>query len=137
MPKSATETDVVVGSRVRARRKELGLSQEKLGASVGVTFQQIQKYEKGTNRIGASRLQDIAYSLGVPVSFFFPRAADGAEHDRDSSETLHLLNSPGAVELLKAYNRIGDRAVRKAFLNMAKAFAQACPPDPLRPELHS
>lgn len=137
MPKSATETDVLVGSRVRARRKELGLSQEKLGASVGVTFQQIQKYEKGTNRIGASRLQDIAYSLGVPVSFFFPGAVDGFGRDIDSAESLHLLSSPGAVELLKAYDQIGDLAVRKAFLNMARAFVQACPPEPRRPDLHS
>ena len=69
--KKPNPTDVHVGSRIRLRRNMLGMSQEKLGESLGITFQQIQKYEKGTNRVGASRLQAIATILGVPVAFFF------------------------------------------------------------------
>lgn len=69
-------TDVEVGRRMRLRRKQLGLSQEKLGAKVGVTFQQIQKYEKGTNRVGASRLLQVAEALDAPIAYFFPRSDD-------------------------------------------------------------
>ena len=73
--KSPNPTDKYVGSRVRMRRLMLGMSQEKLGEKLGLTFQQVQKYEKGTNRIGASRLQHISQILKVPVSFFFDGAA--------------------------------------------------------------
>jgi len=77
--KSPNAIDVHVGARVRLRRMMLGLSQEKLGEHLGITFQQIQKYEKGTNRIGASRLQAIARVLSVPVAFFFEGAPGGGD----------------------------------------------------------
>src|SRR5690606_13936188 len=77
--KSPNPIDIHVGSRVRLRRMMLGMSQEKLGEGLGITFQQIQKYEKGTNRIGASRLQHIARILSVPVSFFFEDAPGGGD----------------------------------------------------------
>ncbi|RUY60953.1 XRE family transcriptional regulator, partial [Mesorhizobium sp. M7A.F.Ca.CA.001.13.1.1] len=72
--KKPNPIDIHVGSRIRLRRNMLGMSQEKLGENLGITFQQIQKYEKGTNRVGASRLQAIASILGVPVAFFFEDA---------------------------------------------------------------
>ena len=72
--KQPNPIDIHVGSRIRLRRTMLGMSQEKLGEALGITFQQVQKYEKGTNRVGASRLQNIAAILGVPVSFFFEDA---------------------------------------------------------------
>src|SRR5687768_17771961 len=75
--KRPNPTDVYVGSRVRLRRKMLGLSQEKLGDKLGITFQQIQKYEKGTNRVGASRLEAMSAALDVPVSYFFPERESG------------------------------------------------------------
>ena len=86
--KAPNPTDKHVGARVRMRRMMLGMSQEKLGDALGLTFQQVQKYEKGANRIGASRLQQIAHILQVPVSFFFDGLADpigGAEVD-DASQ---------------------------------------------------
>ena len=80
MKNGPNETDVLVGTRVRIRRVELGLSQTQLANALGVTFQQVQKYEKGTNRIGASRLHAIAGVLRVPVSYFFPAAGEGVDH---------------------------------------------------------
>lgn len=78
-PKTPNAIDVHVGSRVRLRRMMLGMSQEKLGDHLGITFQQVQKYEKGTNRVGASRIQAIARVLSVPVAFFFENAPGGSE----------------------------------------------------------
>ena len=75
--KRPNPTDIYVGSRIRMRRKMLGLSQEKLGEKLGITFQQIQKYEKGTNRVGASRLQAMSDALEVPVAYFFPDSSSG------------------------------------------------------------
>src|SRR6476646_12124434 len=88
--KKPNPTDIHVGSRIRMRRNMLGMSQEKLGENLGITFQQIQKYEKGTNRVGASRLQAIASILGVPVAFFFEdapgqEAAPGRGFSEDAS----------------------------------------------------
>src|SRR5260221_13330597 len=88
MKKGPNETDVLVGRRVRIRRVELGLSQTQLGNALGVTFQQVQKYEKGTNRIGASRLHAISGVLRVSVSYFFPGVADGADHSARPIEVL-------------------------------------------------
>ena len=80
--KKPNPIDIHVGSRIRLRRTMLGMSQEKLGESLGITFQQIQKYEKGTNRVGASRLQNIASILNVPVSFFFDDAPASTRRSR-------------------------------------------------------
>src|SRR6266516_2768416 len=100
MKKGPKETDVLVGTRVRIRRVELGLSQTQLANALGVTFQQVQKYEKGTNRIGASRLHVMSGVLRVPVSYFFPAPADGADHSAWPIEVLGLLGIPEAMELL-------------------------------------
>jgi transcriptional regulator with XRE-family HTH domain len=92
--KSPNPTDKYVGSRVRMRRLMLGMSQEKLGEKLGLTFQQVQKYEKGTNRIGASRLQHIAQILKVPVSFFFAPARCGSgRRDRRRSALITLFRT--------------------------------------------
>jgi len=121
--------DVHVGSRVRLRRTLLGLSQEKLGEAIGLTFQQVQKYERGANRIGASRLFDLSRVLDVPVSFFFddmpmegsvpttaPPPEPGETDPMAKRETL---------ELVRAYYRIGDPAVRRRIFELAKAVANA------------
>jgi transcriptional regulator with XRE-family HTH domain len=113
---------------------ELGLSQTALGSHVGITFQQIQKYEKGVNRIGASRLLAIAGVLQVPVAYFFPDEPIGKEVESGPAEVLELLSQPGALDLLRDFARISDRAVRKALIAMAKALAAkhgaAAPPPP-------
>ncbi|RVA96013.1 XRE family transcriptional regulator, partial [Mesorhizobium sp. M7A.F.Ca.US.006.04.2.1] len=99
--KKPNPIDIHVGSRIRLRRNMLGMSQEKLGENLGITFQQIQKYEKGTNRVGASRLQAIASILGVPVAFFFedapgqePVAGRGFAEDASMAFAVEFCGSP-------------------------------------------
>lgn len=128
--------DVHVGSRVRLRRTLLGMSQEKLGEAIGLTFQQVQKYERGANRIGASRLFDLSQVLDVPVSFFFDDlkpdalpAADGAdrvpEHGPTQGEPDPLMRRE-TLELVRAYYRIPDPQVRRRLFDLTKAIANAC-----------
>src|SRR5499433_4417721 len=109
--------DVHVGSRVRFRRMLLGMSQEKLGEKLGLTFQQVQKYEKGINRIGASRLFDLAQVLGVPVQFFYeeapasdppPVVPDASSEPPAENGIVQFLRSRAGLELNKAFVRIGD-----------------------------
>jgi transcriptional regulator with XRE-family HTH domain len=131
--KKPNPVDQHVGSRVRLRRMLLGMSQERLGESMGLTFQQVQKYEKGVNRIGASRLFQISKILDVPVQFFFEEApqADGhatgpglAEPD---SETfiLEFLNSREGLELNRAFVKIADPKVRKSVVDLVRALSAA------------
>lgn len=124
-----------VGSRVRMRRVMLGMSQEKLGESLGLTFQQVQKYEKGTNRIGASRLQQISRTLDVPPAFFFdgapmdavPRSDGGplrvAEESSPSYVSDFLSTSEG-LHLNMAFARIQDPKVRKRIIDLVVALAE-------------
>ena len=127
--------DVHVGARVRLRRTLMGFSQEKLGAALGLTFQQVQKYERGANRIGASRLFDLSRVLDVPVSYFFDDMSD----DTQAQSPLNiikgapvLLLSPATVEdpmakretleLVRAYYNIDDPLVRKRVYELAKTL---------------
>src|SRR5712691_11815055 len=123
--------DVQVGSRVRLRRNMLGLSQEKLGTAIGLTFQQVQKYERGANRIGASRLHELSRVLDVPVSFFFddldpvraPAIPGGfAEPPAEAFESDPLRRRE-TVELVDAYYAVEDAAVRRRLLDLARALA--------------
>lgn len=118
--------DVHVGARVRMRRMLIGMSQERLGESLGLTFQQVQKYEKGSNRIGASRLYQIGSVLGVPIEFFFEglerdQAADGADHG--ASFDTELLSSAEGIQLNSAFFAISDPRLRKRLLDLVKAMA--------------
>lgn len=124
--------DIHVGSRVRLRRTLLGLSQEKLGEAVGLTFQQIQKYERGANRIGASRLFELSKILDVPISFFFDdmpeiaRTYSGGTGLQDlGQETFEAdsLTRRETLELVRAYYRITDPKVRKRLFELAKSLA--------------
>jgi len=125
--------DVHVGSRVRLRRMFIGMSQERLGDQMSLTFQQIQKYEKGTNRIGASRLFQLAEVLNVPVGFFFDGlqtpapAGQVAGFAEPNSETyvMDFLDSREGVELNRAFVRIKDPKVRKSIVDMVRAMADA------------
>jgi len=125
----ANPIDVHVGSRVRLRRMLLGMSQEKLGEHLGLTFQQIQKYEKGINRIGASRLFDLAKVLGVGVQYFYeelPVAGDGAAgfaEGPSESYAVEFLGSREGLELNKAFARISDARVRRSIVELVRAFA--------------
>jgi len=129
--------DVHVGRRVRLRRTLLGLSQEKLGEALGLTFQQVQKYERGANRVGASRLFDLSRVLDVPVSFFFDDMSDDVSRRSPRLMVAGLAedpaDDPGAdqmtkretLELVRAYYRITDPRVRRRVLDLAKALAKA------------
>lgn len=128
--KKPNPVDIHVGSRMRLRRNMLGMSQEKLGESLGITFQQIQKYEKGTNRVGASRLQAIASILGVPVSFFFEDAPNvsvgtgaGFKEDNSTSYVVDFLNSAEGLQLNRAFVKISDAKVRRRVVDLVKALA--------------
>ncbi len=130
--------DVHVGSRIRLRRTLLGMSQERLGDALGLTFQQVQKYERGANRVGASRLFDLSRVLDVPVSFFFddlpaPYAAAGArssaQHGSGFAEAHEgfsggddLFSRKETIDLVRAYYRISELPVRKRVLDLIKSM---------------
>lgn len=125
--KKPNPIDIHVGGRVRLRRMMLGMSQEKLGEQLGITFQQIQKYEKGTNRIGASRLQNIASVLSVPVGFFFDGAPGhgeaSASDSKSGSYVVDFLSSSEGLQLNRAFVRISDAKVRRRIVDLVRALA--------------
>jgi len=125
--------DVHVGGRVRLRRTLLGMSQEKLGEAIGLTFQQVQKYERGANRIGASRLYDLARVLDVPVSFFYEEMTPETK-ERSPALAQRLYEEPEpyerdpmakreTLELVRAYYRIADPQLRRRLFDLTKALA--------------
>jgi transcriptional regulator with XRE-family HTH domain len=126
MPRSV---DVHVGIRIRMRRAVLGMSQQKLAKALGLSFQQVQKYESGSNRVSASQLYDISRALGVPVGYFFddigPAGDDAATSTRggDGSVGLDYLTSRETLELLHAFYRIRDARVRHQIAAIAKTLA--------------
>jgi transcriptional regulator with XRE-family HTH domain len=119
--------DIHVGRRLRFRRMMLGMSQEKLGAELGLTFQQIQKYEKGSNRIGASRLYDIARILAVPVGFFFEELPNTGPsrgfNTAESASIMEFLGSPEGNALVASFAAIRDAATRRRILDLVKTLA--------------
>lgn len=121
-PKRATEQDRLVGERIVALRKARGLSQAALGAAVGVTFQQVQKYERGTNRVGAGRLQEIARLLEVPVSAFFDEG-NGAAGDMQA-DVFGFLRIHGAIDLLRAFATIEDDQLRRELLAIVRSASR-------------
>ncbi|MBX6326983.1 MAG: helix-turn-helix transcriptional regulator [Pseudolabrys sp.] len=129
--KTPNPIDKHVGSRVRMRRMMLNMSQERLGDALGLTFQQVQKYEKGTNRIGASRLQQIAHILQVPVSFFF----EGAPHGGGTGHATGMNEAPSpayvsdflatsdGLSLTKAFMRIKSSKLRRRIVDLVEQIA--------------
>ncbi len=123
--RSANSVDGHVGSRVRLRRLELGLSQEKLADQLGITFQQVQKYERGTNRIGASRLHQIALVLQVPITYFFDGASDSpARTHADGSPLAQALSDPSTVRLVRAFASITDPLLKQKAIGIIEAIAE-------------
>ncbi|MFP6743839.1 MAG: helix-turn-helix domain-containing protein, partial [Alphaproteobacteria bacterium] len=123
--------DVHVGGRVRLRRTLLGMSQERLGDALGLTFQQVQKYERGVNRIGSSRLFHLSQILDVPVSFFFddmppldPDALPGLGEQNQEEFKLDPLVTRETLELVRAYYKITDAGARKRLFELTKAIAK-------------
>lgn len=127
--KAPNPIDKHVGSRVRMRRMMLSMSQEKLGDALGLTFQQVQKYEKGTNRIGASRLQQISQILQVPVSFFFegvpaaPGRAPGMGEAPSPAYVSDFLATSDGLALTKAFMRIKDAKIRRRIVDLVESIS--------------
>jgi transcriptional regulator with XRE-family HTH domain len=130
--KQANPIDAQVGNRVRLRRMLIGMSQEKLGDFLGLTFQQVQKYEKGVNRIGAGRLFQVARILGVPIEYFYEGVIEQlpASHGRGMAEdagappVMEFLSSGEGLQLSVAFMRIKDSKVRKRVLDLVKSLAE-------------
>lgn len=134
----ASPIDAHVGARIRLRRTLMGMSQERLGEALGLTFQQVQKYERGVNRVGASRLFDLSRVLDVPISFFFDdmpeplanmhgnypttRAAGGFAEGQEGFGTDEMLNRRETLELVRAYYRINEPSVRKRVFDLIKSM---------------
>ena len=122
--------DVHVGARVRLRRMILGISQESLGNALGLTFQQIQKYEKGANRIGASRLFELSDLLDVPIQYFYDDYGDmigapaGFTESDPGDAFMELVNSPEGVQLCRYFSAIDDPHVKKRVLDLVKTIAE-------------
>ncbi len=124
----ADSRDAEVGRRVRSRRLECRLSQTELADRIGVTFQQVQKYEKGVNRIGAGRLQRISEALEVPISFFFggqPGGASARETSGNAESIFGFMQTSGAVRIVKAFHKIKSRKARQLLVEMAEELAEA------------
>ena len=123
MPKRSNDIDELVGRNIRLSRLNRGMTQTKLAEALGVTFQQIQKYEKGKNRISAGRLFAIAGLFGVPVSAFF----DGVEHsagDGDGHSPVALLSEPYALRLAQAFCALENAALRRSVVRLSKSWPQ-------------
>jgi transcriptional regulator with XRE-family HTH domain len=126
--KAPNPIDKYVGSRVRMRRIMLGMSQEKLGDALGLTFQQIQKYEKGTNRVGASRIQQISEILQVPVSFLFEggptsNSGDGFGEGTSPAYVSDFLATSEGLALTRAFTRIADSKLRRSIVDLVEQIA--------------
>lgn len=120
--------DVHVGSRLRMRRMLVGMSQEKLGEHLDLTFQQVQKYEKGSNRISASRLFDMSHILDVPVQFFFDELSGtsnvmGFAEDSGAFQMTDFLSSPDGAQLIRAFSEIRSPEVRRKVIDLVKSIA--------------
>ena len=126
--KSTNSHDFEVGQRIRARRMAKGMSQTELGNMLGVTFQQVQKYEKGVNRVGAGRLVRVAEALDVPVSFFFGATDAGSE---DTRAILGFLDTSYSLRLLRAFSRIPPGGIQRAVVELVESIA----PEQGRPAL--
>src|SRR5258705_12040742 len=132
--KAPNPIDKHVGSRVRMRRMMLSMSQEKLGDALGLTFQQVQKYEKGTNRIGASRVQQISQILQVPVAFLFEGAPDlshpnGANDIQPVPSPAYVpdfLATQEGIALTRAFTRIKEAKLRRRIVDLVKEIAEEC-----------
>ena len=131
--RSAGKPDIELGKRIRLRRVEQKISQAELGDKLGVSFQQVQKYEKGVNRIGAGRLQRISEALEVPISFFFgvgagggsvPKVATGGG-DGGGESVFGFLQTSGSVRIVKAFHRIKSRKDRQLLVEMSEELADA------------
>lgn len=123
--KLAHATDIEVGRRLRLQRKSLGLSQNDIGSALGITFQQVQKYEKGSNRIGGSRLLQIAKLLNVDVSYFFDTSIPSTQRTDAPDDVIVFIASPEGLALNRSFLKISDAKTRKKIVSLVKAIADS------------
>src|SRR5580704_7698343 len=117
-------TDIAIGQRIRVERLARRMSQTELAEKIGISFQQVQKYEKGANRVGAGRLNRIAEALGIPVAAFFEANPSTTLKDEDSKTSpLDMLAEPGAVRVLRAFTRLPEGPMRRSVLNLLESMA--------------
>ena len=119
-PGRTAQMELIIGARMRTRRRQLGLSQSDLAERLGVSFQQVQKYERGANRAAASTLLAAAQALGTTISWMVGEEASGRDDDED---VFRALSRPGALEILQAFNAIPDARTRAALLALAREMA--------------
>uniref|UniRef100_UPI003983C95A helix-turn-helix domain-containing protein n=1 Tax=Phenylobacterium sp. TaxID=1871053 RepID=UPI003983C95A len=114
-----------VGLRVRMRRKEMGVSQEKLAEALGITFQQVQKYERGANRVSASKLWEIARALGTPVAYFYEGLSEGTDITAPTSSAQDFLLTSEGLELASSFPRIARPQLRRRVLELVRSLVEA------------
>jgi transcriptional regulator with XRE-family HTH domain len=119
-PGRTAQLELMIGARLRTRRRQLGLSQSDLAQRLGVSFQQVQKYERGANRVAASTLLTAAQALGTSISWLVGEEVSGRDDDDD---VFRALSRPGALEILQAFNAISDPRTRMALLALAREMA--------------
>jgi transcriptional regulator with XRE-family HTH domain len=124
--RKANPVDAEVGRRIKLQRLSAGWSQTELGDKVGVTFQQVQKYERGQTRVGASRLTQIAKVLNVPVAQFFETAKPASKHESFAQSPLDLLSQPLALKLLQLFSEITDRDMRQTIVQLVEIITLNC-----------
>jgi transcriptional regulator with XRE-family HTH domain len=134
LDRSPNPVDRHVGLRIRLRRKELGVSQEKLADSIGLTFQQVQKYERAANRVSASKLWEVARALKTSIAYFYEGLGDPAQQPTDGSDesrdTVHdFLLTPEGMELATLFPRIRRGPVRRRLLDLVRTMAEESEPD--------
>lgn len=128
---SPNAIDRHVGERIRLRRTLLKMSQSEVGEALGVSFQQVQKYEKGTNRVSASRMHRLSKTLGVPIEYFYEGARDEslgtvqALRSDPAADMMNLLSTPEGVRLLESFSRIQNSKVRRRIVDLVESFAEA------------
>jgi transcriptional regulator with XRE-family HTH domain len=131
LERSPNPIDVHVGLQVRLRRKELKISQEKLAEALGLTFQQVQKYERGANRISASKLYEIARALHVPIGWFFEGLSDPTQegpHADEGAPTAHnFLMTQEGIDLANLFPKVGQRRVRRRLVDLVRAMVEEEP----------
>lgn len=130
MAKIPDPIDVEVGGKIKAQRRLVGMSQDTLAAKLGVTFQQIQKYEKGTNRVSSSRLAMIAEAFGVPPAYFFPKSAIDPDQCTAAvaPEFVRFIETNEGRDLNAAFARISSKTMRRKVVGLVTALAAALPP---------
>lgn len=120
--RAANKVDKLVGARVRTRRLEIGMSQERLADLLGVTFQQVQKYEKGVNRIAAGRLYDISEALDVNAAYFFENLSKEDSRKKDDDGVAEAMTDPDTIELVQLYSKIKSKRVKRRVLELVRAM---------------